>query len=99
MAELKPIKIQILGREYLIKTDGDERYISELCNYLDAKAKEVMASGGSVTTLDVMIKTAVMLADELFQLKEENLNLKHHIEMESKRLIEYIDEKIQSNPK
>lgn len=97
MAELKPIKIEILGREYIIKTDRDEGYVKEICNYLDKKAQEIMVSGGTVTTLDVIIKIAVKIADELFKVKEENLNLKNQIERESRMLIQYIDENIRSS--
>ncbi len=92
--ETRHAKIKILGREFSIRTDGNEQYVKEIVDYVNRAAREVMTSGSRVTTLDVMIKTAVKIAEELFQIKEENRQIRGQVNEESKRLIRYIDEKL-----
>ena len=95
MIETRHAKIKILGREFSIKTDGNEKYVKEIVDYVSQAAYDVMDSGTRVTTLDVMIKTAVKITEELFQIKEENRQIRSHINEESKKLIQYIDENLQ----
>jgi cell division protein ZapA (FtsZ GTPase activity inhibitor) len=95
MIETRHTKIKILGREFSIKTDGNEKYVKEIVDYVSRAAHDVMDSGSRVTTLDVMIKTAVRITEELFQIKEENRQIRGLVNEESQKLIQYIDENIQ----
>ncbi len=92
MIDARHAKIKILGRDFSIRTDGNEQYVKEIIDYVNHEARKVINQGRSVTTLDVMIKTTVKIAEELFQVKEENQQIKGWIDEESKRLIQYIDE-------
>ncbi len=95
MMQARHDKIKILGREFSIKTDGNEQYIREIVDYVNQTAREVMSSGSRVSTLDVMIKTTVKITEELFQIKKENRQIKGKINEESKRLIQHIDKNLQ----
>jgi len=95
MMQARHDKIKILGREFSIKTDGNEQYVREIVDYVNQTAREVMSSGSRVSTLDVMIKTAVKITEELFQIKKENRQIKGKINEESKRLIQHIDKNLQ----
>ena len=92
MIDARHAKIKILGRDFSIRTDGNEQYVKGIIDYVNHEARKVINQGSSVTTLDVMIKTTVKIAEELFQVKEENRQIKGWIDEESKRLIQYIDE-------
>lgn len=95
MIEARHTKIKILGREFSIKTDGNEKYVKEIVDYVSHAAHDIMDSGTGVTTFDIMIKTAVKIAEELFQIKEENRQIKGIINEESKKLIQYIEKNLQ----
>ncbi len=95
MVETRHTKIKVLGREFSIKTDGNEKYVKEIVDYVSHAAHDIMDSGSRVSSLDVMIKTAVKLAEELFQIKEENRQIKGFINEESKKLIQYIEKNLQ----
>jgi cell division protein ZapA len=86
----KTFVVDILGRQYSIKSDGNENYIKQLMEYINEKTKEVMESTQNVSTLDVAIKTAIRIADDLFQEREEKEMLKRELQEESKRLIHEI---------
>lgn len=94
MMEARHAKIKILGRDFSIRTDGNEQYVREIVDYVNHEAREVMTQGKGVTTLDVMIKTTVKIAEELFQVKEENRQIKGWVDEESKSLIQHIDESL-----
>ncbi|MDG3441985.1 MULTISPECIES: cell division protein ZapA [Nitrospirillum] len=66
------VDIILNGRPYgLACDDGQEQRLRELGSYVDARLREVAhdASGGSETQL--LVLTALMLADEIFDLRAE----------------------------
>ncbi|MDE1147449.1 MAG: cell division protein ZapA [Azospirillaceae bacterium] len=66
------VDIILNGRPYALACDdGQEHRLRELGSYVDARLREVAhdASGGSETQL--LVLTALMLADEIFDLRAE----------------------------
>jgi len=56
--------VQILGRSYRLRGDGDPAYLAELAELVDGKMREVEAATGTVDTLKVAILASLNLADD-----------------------------------
>lgn len=92
---LKRITIDILGHQYSIKTDGKEEHVQKIADYVNAKSKEVMEATKTVSTLDVVIKVAISLADELFQERADREALYRSVEQQSRQLIREIQSQLE----
>jgi cell division protein ZapA len=88
------VKVEILGREYKLKSDADEEYVQELARYVNEKIEEVLKNTGTVTTLDVVILTILNIADEFFRLRNERGSIQKGIERRFENLIKLIDSQI-----
>jgi cell division protein ZapA (FtsZ GTPase activity inhibitor) len=87
---LKRVNINIMGHQYSIRTDGDEAYIQEIADYVSAKSREVMEATQTVNTLDVFIKVAINLADELMQERAARESFRLSVQEASRELVQEI---------
>lgn len=72
MAELN---IQIKGRNYAIACDdGQEGRVAELANYVDEKLKAIANAGAGANESHLLVLTAIVMADEIFDLKANTAN-------------------------
>jgi len=64
----KIIEVEIFGNKYRIcvKGEEDERYISQLTNYVDQKMHDVAMKSRSGDVAKIAVLTAMNIADELF---------------------------------
>jgi cell division protein ZapA len=69
-ARSETVNVKIYDREYAVRTSEDPCRLSELCNELDKRMREVAKGSGSVDTLKVAILTALSLTDELMRSRE-----------------------------
>lgn len=68
MAEVNLI---IDGRTYGIACDdGQERRVQQLGAYIDQRLKEISNGSGATSKAQLMILTSLLLADEVFDLRE-----------------------------
>ena len=66
------VTLNIHGRNYGVACDdGQERRLVELGRYIDRKMKEISGAGAASNESHLMVLTALMLADEVFDLKEQ----------------------------
>jgi cell division protein ZapA len=56
--------VQILGRTYRLRGEGDPTYLVELAELVDGKMREVEAATGTADTLKVAILASLNLADD-----------------------------------
>ena len=56
--------VQILGRTYRVRGEGDPAYLAELAELVDGKMREVEAATGTADTLKVAILASLNLADD-----------------------------------
>jgi len=74
------VDINIHGSSYSLSCgEGEERHLKELGVYLDRKSRMLVPSSNA-TELQIMLITAVTLADELNESSNEIANLKEKIE-------------------
>ncbi len=91
------VRVQILGREYTIKSDEGEDRVKRVAEYVNEKIKNIADNAKTLSTLNVAILVAMDIANEYFELREGHSNLARKVEkIQSKtgRLIEMIESKI-----
>ncbi len=68
MAEVNVI---INGRNYGIACDdGQEQRVLDLSRYVDARLKDIAKAGAASTESHLLVLTALVLSDEIFDLKD-----------------------------
>lgn len=66
------ISITINGRSYDIACDdGQEGRVTDLSGYVDKQMQKIAASGAAYNDSHLLVLTALVLADELFEAREE----------------------------
>lgn len=64
------VTVKIYGESYSLKTVEPVDRLEELARFVDARMREVAASGKVVTTSRIAVLAALHIADELFSLRE-----------------------------
>lgn len=65
------VSLRIYGETYTLRTDEDPGYAEEVAGYVDARMREVAASGKVVVTSRIAVLAAMHIADELLKLRRE----------------------------
>jgi cell division protein ZapA len=65
------VTVKIFGESYPLRTNEPAARLEELARYVDARMREVAASGKVVVTSKIAVLAALHIADELFRLREE----------------------------
>lgn len=64
------VDVQLLGRPYSVACEaGEEKRLESLAGYLDSKLRQLSGSISSATEARLFMLAALMLADEVFELK------------------------------
>lgn len=65
------VALEIHGRRYEVACDdGEEERVRRLGAYVDQRARDLVASAGQVGEARLLLMTALLVADELFELAE-----------------------------
>ena len=89
-------KIQIYGKTYSLKSSSDEVSTEEVAAYVDAKMRELAAALSKTSSADLAVLAALNIAQELMELQKQNdANHKSH-EEKIGRIIEALEDEIQT---
>lgn len=88
---LKRVPIEVLGHQFFVRTDGDEEHVRRVAQYVNTKSREIMESTQTLSTVDLFIKVAINLADELLLERSWNQVLRQKLQDEVRELINEID--------
>ncbi len=91
------VRVEILGREYTIRSDEGEERVKKIAEYVDGKLKRISESSRTASTLNAAILAAMDIANEYFEAQEGRTHLHQRveeIETKSSRLIELINARI-----
>jgi cell division protein ZapA len=88
------VRVEILGREYTVKSDEGEERVRNIAEYVNRKIKEVSEGGQTVSTLNLAILAALNIANDYFEAIEDEKDFFRTIEARSGRLIEMINSQI-----
>ena len=91
----RPIKIKILGNEYLIKSKGnDTDNVYKIAEYVNEKLREADENASGISEKKAAILTALNIAGDYFNLLDERDKLLQEIQRKSQSLISVINSKI-----
>ncbi|MBI4639312.1 MAG: cell division protein ZapA [Candidatus Tectomicrobia bacterium] len=87
-------KVTIFGRSYTIKGDADPDHIREIADYVDNKMREISARAPTISSSKLAILAALNIAEDLYQLREQEKAKKHYIEQKTTALLSLLDERL-----
>jgi cell division protein ZapA len=91
------VRVEIMGREYNIRSDEGEERVKKIAEYVDEKLRKISEVSKTTSTLNAAILAAMDIANEYFEVLEGHTHLRQRVEeMENKssRLLERINSKI-----
>ncbi|MCC6275235.1 MAG: cell division protein ZapA [Leptospiraceae bacterium] len=91
----EPVKVEarIYGSEYIISGSDSRDYILELTAYVDRKMRELAELSPSLSAQKLAVLSAVNIADELFQEKNNKVHsIDSKVEEKTKKLISLLEE-------
>ena len=80
------ININVLGKEYSIKSDVEADSLNEIADYLNGKVDEIIKTTKTVSTHNVLILVAMSIANDYFDVKGRNESLVAMVEGKSEHL-------------
>lgn len=88
----KPVTVEILGNEYVLRSEAGEERVREVAELLNQRLGEVQAVHKTSSTLAAAILAALNITNELLQLRDEQEKLFQEIEAKTERLLSMIEE-------
>ncbi|MAI62304.1 MAG: hypothetical protein CBB87_07495 [Micavibrio sp. TMED27] len=74
------VNVGINGRNFAIHCeDGQEQRVTDLGHYIDARLREIAKAGAANNEAHLLVLTSLMLADEVFDLRDELRHLERHL--------------------
>ena len=64
------VTVRIFGENYPLRTAEPAARLEELARFVDARMREIAASGKVIVTSKIAVLAALHIADELFRLRE-----------------------------
>jgi cell division protein ZapA len=89
-----PIKVYILGQEYLVKSEEGEDHVRKVASYVNEQIENIIETTKTVTTFKVAILAAMRIADEYFKEMEKSKRLVDFVENRSKNLLSKIERQV-----
>jgi cell division protein ZapA len=86
----RSVTVQVAGQRYTLKTDDDDRLVKALAAHVDAKFREIQRASRSPDTQAVAILTALQVAEELFQTRQEAAEMKRRVRDKTRTLLDYL---------
>ena len=86
--------VEIFGRSYLIKGEGDESTTRQIAEYVDRKMQEVSENSPNVSPSKVAILAALTIANELFQVREQNDTAATLLDSKASQLLSLLEKEL-----
>lgn len=90
----RPVTVNILGNEFVIKDEGDGERVSRLAEYMNEKAREIDGDTVGLSEKRKIILVALNIANDYLQVLKEKEELVAGIRERSKALINNINSTI-----
>lgn len=90
------VSVVINGRSYGISCDdGQEQRVLDLGKYVDQRMRDMAAAGAASSDTQLLVLTAILLTDEIYELRDQVENSKSeaeddHAEEDDKEIIKTI---------
>ena len=85
--------VEIFGQRLGLRADGDSARLQEIARFVDSRMREVADRSSSVDTVKIAVLTALNIADELFQERETDQDVRQkRLEKQAERLVTKVEE-------
>ena len=89
----KTFKIEILGREYFLKSDENDEVIEQIKNYINERIKEISDNvSKNISSTNVLVLLALNIASDFIKEKNKTELQKKFIVNKSRKALETIDQ-------
>jgi cell division protein ZapA len=95
MNEPRVVHVEVHGQRYPIKTTLDPTYVQELAGYVHRKMALASDAAPSSDTLALAVLSALNIADELFRIRDAQLDEAGSISERAAALERMVDEALQ----
>jgi cell division protein ZapA len=92
----RPVRIEILGREYFVKSNEGEERVKEIGDYVNRKIKEIAEGSKTVSTLNVAILVALNIAEDYFKAVEDQKQFENNIVRKTSQIVDMINMQMES---
>ena len=77
---MSEVTLKINGRGYGLACDeGQEQRLSDLAHYVDGRLRDIADAGAATNDSHLFVLTALVLADEVFEMRDEVRALRDHV--------------------
>jgi cell division protein ZapA len=87
----RPVSVQIAGQKYTLRSDAEDSRVRALASFVDARFKEVQKQTRIADTQALAILTALQIAEQLFDEREETSALKKRIRDKGHFLLQFLE--------
>ena len=89
--------VEVFGQRLGLRADGDASRLHELARFVDGRMREVADRSSSVDTVKIAVLAALNIADELFQEREMDQDVRQQqLEKQAERLVTRLEEVMHS---
>lgn len=85
-------KVEIMGQRYTVQGPSEKEFAEEVAGLVDSRMREIDKKNENVVPLDIAVLTALNIASDYLQLREENSRLLEEVESRVSNMIEKLDE-------
>tara|TARA_Y100001970_G_C13890632_1_gene678552 strand:- start:465 stop:761 length:297 start_codon:yes stop_codon:yes gene_type:complete len=97
MEKYNLVKVPIMGQEYTVNTLASSQYIKKIASFVDDKMIEIQNSGiEKESQLRIAVLAAMNIADDFFQLKNNNKDAIEKIENNTKDLLKKVEKELKN---
>lgn len=89
---MSAVKVQIMGNEYVLRSNMGEAQVRRVAAHLNARINEVLTLSNPSSTQSAVVLAALNITNELLQLKDDQEHLLKEIEANTERLLDRIEE-------
>jgi len=86
------VTVEIAGQRYPIRSELEERYVTELAAYVDRKMRAASDAAPASDTMGLAILVALNLADECFRARADQSNANGEISQRAIRIEQIVDQ-------
>jgi cell division protein ZapA len=85
--------VEVFGQRLGLRAEGDAARLQELARFVDSRMREVADRTSSVDTVKIALLAALNIADELFEERDSDQDVRHRkLEEQAQRLVLKLEE-------
>jgi cell division protein ZapA len=86
------VTVEIAGQRYPIRSELEERYVTELAAYVDRKMRAAADAAPASDTLGLAVLVALNLADEFFRARSDQSDAHGEMSQRAIRIEQIVDQ-------